>query len=237
MHSQDGGLHDGHVICLNADKTGAADRLSDFLSTIAWWLKGQSSSQATVSWSSTDHAAANLSGSAREMADYIAHYLSAAFNGPYVATCYEPKLGRLHPARPRPEPLLHMAWRPLNERPMQPAFDLNIGADDLCFSGFVTPNTQEERLALKTTLGLKNDAIQERMWEQSLRFLPEAGDRVWSLWNGERAAWLPSGLSRAPRRFGVMIEGGPLVTPVPPGKVAYHVSDNVRRAKQVLDLL
>ena len=238
MQLHQSGPYHGSVLCLDAKPDCVSDRLSDFLSTITRALKGQKGAVAGLSnQMSADEAAANLSGSARELADYIARYISMAFNAPYVATCYEPKLGRLHPAKPRHEPLLHMAWRPLNERPMQPCFDLNIGAEELCFSGFVAPKTQEERLALKNVLKAKREVIQERMWEHSLRFLPHADERSWHLWSSARTAWLSSGFKRAPRRFGVMIEGGPVATPVPPGKVSYHVSDNVRRAKAVLDLL
>ena len=86
-------------------------------------------------------------------------------------------------------------------------------------------------------LATKADLIIDRMWDSSLRFVPGADDQTWRRWSASWSYWAPKALNRAPARFGVMMEGGPIVTPIRPGKVAYHVSDSVRRVRAVLDIL
>lgn len=176
----------------------------------------------------------------QHFADYVTAYLSLAHGATYVATLYEPAFGRLHADRAWEEPHYRMVWEPVDPGARPTCYALAVGARDLCFSAAVTPGTRQARLALKATLAAKADLIKDRMWENSLRFLPGSDDARWRAWNahtGSWEAWGALGHEKAPERFGVMFEAGPIVTPVATDTVSFHISESIRRVRAVLDLV
>ncbi|MEO0383783.1 MAG: hypothetical protein AAF234_09560 [Pseudomonadota bacterium] len=213
------------------------DRLSETFSTIARALKRVPVTASRNGFGDRfERDVALLPSSARELADYITRYLSTALNRPYAALGYDPGLGRLHPGRVWEEALVHIAWRSLDEAKLSPQFDLQIGAHDLCFCATFEPSNRNEQVAIYNALVAKGDSIRDRMWDNSLRFLPEADEKSWRNWGKSWRFWLPSMVNTAPKRFGVMIEASAVQVPVPPGRIAYHVSDSVKRFRSVLDL-
>lgn len=213
------------------------DRLSETFSTIARALKREPLAALRQGSSGRfERDIALLPSSSRELADYVSRHLSTALNRPYAALGYDPGLGRLHPGRKQEEALVHIAWRALDLAALSPQFDLQIGAYDLCFSATFEPTNRREQIAVHRAIVAKAEAIRDRMWDNSLRFLPGAGEGDWRGWGQSWRFWLPSAINAAPKRFGVMIEANTVQVPVPPGRVAYHVSDSVKRVRSVLDL-
>jgi hypothetical protein len=227
----------GKVAFFQTPYERGGDRLSETFSTIARALKRAPASAPRHRFGDRfERDVALLPSSARELADYIARYLSTALNQPYAALEYDPGLGRLHPGRVWEEALVHIAWRTLDEVGLSPQFDLQIGAHDLCFSAAFEPSNRKERVAIYNALVAKSDTIRDRMWDNSLRFLPNADEQSWRDWGKSWRFRLPSMVNMAPKRFGIMIEASAVQVPVPPGRVAYHVSDSVKRFRSVLDL-